>query len=90
MQILLQYPSKLIYSIYHYNKTSKTYDAFLGVTEKPPPFLAEEKFLLFIVPGALFTIPDGPVAFEIMPDAGVAFLVFFLVDFAFPIYFKFY
>jgi hypothetical protein len=34
-------------------------------------------------------MPDGPVALEIMPDAGVAFLVFFLVDFAFPIYFIF-
>ncbi|MBA4259453.1 MAG: hypothetical protein C0446_09835 [Chitinophaga sp.] len=69
--------------------TNNPYDAFLGVTENPPPFLAEEKFLLFIAPGALFTMPDGPVALEIMPDAGVAFLVFFLVDFAFPIYFIF-
>ncbi|OYW76905.1 MAG: hypothetical protein B7Z27_08165, partial [Sphingobacteriia bacterium 32-37-4] len=60
-----------------------------GVTEKPPPFLDEEKFLLFIAPGALFIILEGPADLDTMPDAGVAFFVFFLVDLAFPIYFIF-
>ncbi len=42
-----------------------------------------------MAPGALFIMLEGPADFDTMPEAGVAFFVFFLVDLAFPIYFIF-
>jgi hypothetical protein len=65
------------------------YDAFLGVTLNPPFFLVEAKFW-FIPPGPVFPkLFAGPAGLDTIPDVGLFFFTFFLVDLAFPIFFFF-